>query len=109
MLLVLGSVLEDLFKFSEMTLSVPADVSPHSLYTCVHKYSHSHGLYHWTASGLRMAFFLGNMTQECIRYFIWVLNLVLLSPLKCIVTLYTSTCNNPRVGDWLYKFASVFY
>ena len=56
MLLLLGAVLEDLFKFSKMTLSVLADelktavLSPHSLYT------HSHRLYHWTASSLRMAF-----------------------------------------------------
>ena len=59
-----------------------------------------------------MRVFMRVFTIHCIvntRMHTEALNLVLLSPLKCIVTLYTSTCNNPRVGDWLYKFASVLF
>ena len=65
MLLVLGAVLEDLFKFSEMIfLSLLIELKSRKQLTLVlthfiHEYSHSHRLlvYHWTASGLMMAFF----------------------------------------------------
>ena len=66
MLLVLGAVLEDLFKFSDMIFSVPADRAKKQeiqltlvLTHFIHQYSHSHRLlvYHWPASGLMMAFF----------------------------------------------------
>ena len=66
MLLVLGAVLEDLFKFSEMRffLSLLIELNSRKQLTLVlthfiHEYSHSHRLlvYHWTVSGLMMAFF----------------------------------------------------